>query len=101
MTDTRMNVVQLPILYGHTKVPAESRAAMRAAVVQAITDLFIAHVPFQERSALFETAGDLLPQCGWSPLEMIEAAEPGSAQDALFEDLGLRDKPQSEVLRDV
>jgi hypothetical protein len=101
MTDTRMNVVPLPILYDHKTIPVESRAAMRAAVVQAITDLFIAHVPFEERSALFETARDLLPQCGWSPLEMIEAAEPGPSQDALFEALGLQDKSQSKAVKDV
>jgi hypothetical protein len=92
-----MNVIPLPILHDYKSVPLESRAAMRAAVVQAIRDLFIAHVPFHERSALFETARDLLPQCGWSPLEMIDAAEPGPRQEALFQDLGLATR---EVMTD-
>jgi hypothetical protein len=101
MTDARINVVPLPVLHGFRTVPAESRAAMRAAVVQAVKDLFIAHVPFHERSALFEVARDLLPQCGWSPLEMIEAAEPGPRQEALFEEFGLQLGSSTEVVTDA
>lgn len=85
-----MNIIPLPTLEGDRSVPKESRAAMRVAVVQAIRDLFIARVPSQDRSPLFETAKDLLPQSGWSPLEMIEAAEPGPRQDALLRELGLQ-----------
>ncbi len=85
-----MNVIPLPTLEGHRTVPKESREAMRMAVVQVITDLFISRVRVEDRSPLFDTAKDLLPQSGWSPLEMIEAAEPGPRQDALLEELGLR-----------
>jgi hypothetical protein len=98
MTGARLNVTPLPILHGYRTVPVESRAALRVAVIQAIRDLFVAHVPFHERSALFEVARDLLPQCGWSPLEMIEAAEPGPRQDAFFEELGLQRGNSTEVV---
>lgn len=101
MTGAQINIIPLPTLQGHQAIPKESRAAVRVAVIQAIKDLFIAHVPFHERSALFEVARDLLPQCGWTPLEMIEAAEPGPRQDALFEELGLQRSSPNEVLRDA
>jgi hypothetical protein len=101
VTGGQINIIPLPVLHGLKTVPAESRAAMRRAVVQAIRDLFIAHVPFQERSALFEVARDLLPQCGWSPIEMIDAAEPGPSQEALFEALGLQRGTSTEVVTDA
>ncbi len=89
MTGGQTNIIPLPTLNGDVAEPRESSAAMRAAMIQAIHDLFIARVARQERSPLFDTARDLLPQAGWGPLEMIEAAEPGPRQDALFRELGI------------
>lgn len=101
MTGGQINIIPLPTIHGSRAIPLESRAALRMAVIQAIRDLFVAHVPFHERSALFEVARDLLPQCGWSPLEMIEAAEPGPRQEALFEEFGLQLRSSTEVVTDA
>ena len=62
---------------------------MRRAVVEVIADLFIERVPPPQRSPFHEAAKELLGQAGWSPGELIEAAEPGPRQDALFDVLGL------------
>jgi hypothetical protein len=67
MTAGQTNVISLPTLNGHQSVRHESRAAMGAAVIQAIRHLFIARVPVEQRSPLFETATDLISQPGWSP----------------------------------
>lgn len=64
--------------------------AMRAAVLQVMTDLAIERVPLDQRSPLFDAARELLTQAGRSPVEMLEAVEPGPEQDSLFEELGLR-----------
>jgi hypothetical protein len=69
--------------------------AMRAAVVQVMTDLAIERVPLDQRSPLFDAARELLIQAGRSPVEMLDAVEPGPEQDSLFEELGLgRDREE-------
>jgi hypothetical protein len=81
----------IPLTTTDKVAPLEERdEAMREAVVQVITNLVIKRVPPGARSPLFEAAGDLLDRAGWGVTELIEAAEPGPAQDALFEELGLR-----------
>ena len=69
--------------------PGGEGDAMRAAVVQVMTNLAIERVPVDERSPLFDAARELLTQAGRSPVEMLEAVEPGPEQDSLFEQLGL------------
>jgi hypothetical protein len=63
--------------------------AMRAAVLQEMTNLALERVPPDERLPLFEAAGELLSQAGRSPVEMLDALEPGPERDSLFEELGL------------
>ena len=67
----------------------EQRESMRAAVIQVITDLVIRRVPPGERVSLFDNASVLLDKAQRGLVELIEAVEPGPAQDALFRDLGL------------
>jgi hypothetical protein len=84
-----LNVV--PLITPERVMPDTERGrAMRAAVVQVMTDLIIERVKPQERLPLFDAARELLEQAGRSPVEMLEAIEPGPEQDALFEELGLR-----------
>jgi hypothetical protein len=59
-------------------------------VLQVVSDLVIRRVPPHERSPLFDAAKDLLERAGRSLPELIEAAEPGPEQEALFRDLGLK-----------
>jgi acyl-CoA reductase-like NAD-dependent aldehyde dehydrogenase len=81
----------IPLTTADKIVPLEERdASMRAAVAQVITDLVIRRVPPEDRSPMFEAAADLLDRAGRGLGELIEAAEPGPEQDALFEELGLR-----------
>jgi hypothetical protein len=70
--------------------PKQRGDAMRAAVVQVMTDLAVERVRPSERSPLFEAARELLTQAGRSPVEMLDAIDPGPEQDALFEELGLQ-----------
>ncbi len=72
------------------KAPEQRGQAMRAAVLQVMTDLAVERVPPGERSPLFDAARELLTQAGRSPVEMLDAIEPGPEQDALFEELGLQ-----------
>ena len=68
---------------------------MRAAVLQVMTNLAVERVPVEQRSPLFDAARELLTQAGRSPVEMLEAIEPGPEQDSLFEKLGLgRDREE-------
>jgi len=68
---------------------------MRAAVLQVMTNLAIERVPLDQRSTLFDAARELLTQAGRSPVEMLEAVEPGFEQDSLFMELGLgRDREE-------
>ena len=81
----------IPLTTADKVIPVEERAeSMRQAVVQVITDLVISRVPPEERSPHFDAAGDLLDRAERGLVELIEAAEPGPEQDALFKDLGLR-----------
>jgi hypothetical protein len=68
---------------------------MRVAVLQVMTNLAVERVPVEQRSPLFDAARELLTQAGRSPVEMLEAIEPGPEQDSLFEELGLgRDREE-------
>ncbi len=72
------------------RLPSRDRGeAMREAVLQAVTDLMIERVSPNERSPYFEQARDLVLKAGWSPEELVAAAEPGDEQDALLEQLGI------------
>jgi len=72
------------------RLPAQDRGdAMREAVVQAVTDLMIERVSPDERSPYFEQARDLVLKAGWSPDELVAAADPGAERDALLEQLGI------------
>jgi hypothetical protein len=84
-----LNVV--PLITPERAMPDTERGrAMRAAVVQVMSDLIVERVKPQERLPLFDAARELLEQAGRSPVEMLEAVDPGPEQDALFEELGLR-----------
>lgn len=81
----------IPLTSADRVVPLEDRReSMQEAVLQVVTDLVIRRVPPVERSPLFDAAKDLLERGERSLPELIEAAEPGPAQDALFSDLGLK-----------
>jgi hypothetical protein len=72
-----------------TMAPGRQGDAMRAAVLQVMTDLAVERVPPEQRLPLFDAARELLTQAGRSPVEMLEAVDPGPEQDSLFEELGL------------
>ena len=77
------------------EAPGGGGDAMRAAVLQVMTNLAVERVPVEQRSPLFDAARELLTQAGRSPVEMLEAIEPGPEQDSLFEELGLgRDREE-------
>ncbi len=88
-----MNVPALNVIpltrAGEAMGPGGGGDAMRAAVLQVMTNLAIERVPVEQRSPLFDAARELLTQAGRSPVEMLEAVEPGPEQDSLFEELGL------------
>lgn len=67
----------------------DEKPALRAALLQVLTDLVIARVPEGERLPLFGKAYELLLQAGWGLDELCEATEPGPRQQQLFEVLGL------------
>jgi hypothetical protein len=71
------------------RLPPQDREAMREAVLQAVTDLMIERVSPGERSPHFDQARDLVLKAGWSPEELVAAADPGDEQDALLEQLGI------------
>lgn len=70
-------------------LPQHRGEAMREAVLQVVTDLVIERVSPNERSVYFEQARDLVLKAGWSPEELVAAAEPGDEQAALLEQLGI------------
>jgi hypothetical protein len=81
----------IPLTTVDKVAPLEERQeSMQEAVLQVVNDLVIRRVPPQERSPLFDAAKDLLERAERSLPELIEAAEPGPEQDALFQDLGLK-----------
>jgi hypothetical protein len=89
-----LNVV--PMITPDRVMPDTERGqAMRAAVVQVMTDLIVERVKPHERLPLFEAARELLEQAGRNPVEMLDAIDPGPEQDALFEELGLRRKAEA------
>ena len=97
MTPRPMNIPALNVipLTRAGEAPGGGGGAMRAAVLQVITNLAVERVPVEQRSPLFDAARELLTQAGRSPVEMLEAVEPGPEQDSLFEELGLgRDREE-------
>ena len=81
----------IPLTSADKVVPLEERReSMQEALLQVVSDLVIRRVPPQERSPLFDAAKDLLERAERSLPELIEAAEAGPEQVALFEDLGLK-----------
>jgi hypothetical protein len=81
----------IPLTTVDKVAPLEDRQeSMQEAVLQVVSDLVIRRVPPHERSPLFDAARDLLERAERSLPELIEAAEPGPEQDALFQDLGLK-----------
>jgi hypothetical protein len=68
--------------------PAD-RGQLREAVVQVIHHLVIESVPPASRSRYFDVAGGILDEAGWGLDELLAAAVPGPARDALFRELGL------------
>ena len=84
----RRNVIPLPYVRRDAASPQPGET-MRTAVIQVITDLVVRRVPPAERMPQFQAAADLLEQAGRSLTELLEAAEPGRAQESLFETLGI------------
>lgn len=82
------NVIHLPLIT-RGGVSTGRGEAMRAAVVQVITNLVVRRVPPAERLPDFDQAADLLDTAGRSPIELLEAAEPGPEQERLFKLLGI------------
>jgi hypothetical protein len=62
---------------------------LRAAVIQVVGHLVERAVPPAQRVPLFDQARDLLDEAGWGLDELVAAAEPGPARDALLRTLGL------------
>jgi hypothetical protein len=62
---------------------------LRAAVIQVVGHLVERAVPPAQRIPLFDQAQDLLDEAGWGLDELVAAAEPGPARDALLRTLGL------------
>ena len=62
---------------------------LREAVVQVVRHLVVRTVPPGQRVPLFDQATGLLDEAGWGLDELVEAAEPGPAQDTLLRTLGL------------
>lgn len=93
MTPRPMNIPALNVIpltrAGEAMAPRGGGDAMRSAVLQVMTNLAVERVPLDQRSPLFDAARELLMQAGRSPVEMLEAVEPGPEQDSLFEQLGL------------
>jgi hypothetical protein len=83
-----LNVIPL-MTADQVMAPEQRDEAMRSAVLQVIDDLVVERVPLENRLPFFEAAKELLPQAGLSPVEMLEAIEPGPQQDSLFAELGL------------
>ena len=81
----------IPLTTADNVVSLEHRQeSMQEAVLQVVRDLVIRRVPPDERLPLFDAAKDLLDRGGRGLPELIEAAEPGPAQESLFRDLGLK-----------
>ena len=81
----------IPLTPGISRGAGERRVLLRAAVIQVVRHLVVRAVPPSQRVPLFEQATGLLDEAGWGLDELVPAAEPGPAQDALLRTLGLLD----------
>ncbi len=79
----------IPLTPGVTRSTRERRAQLRDAVLQVVGHLVVEAVPPSRRVEFFDQAGDLLDEAGWGLDELVAAAAPGPAQDALMSALGL------------
>jgi hypothetical protein len=81
----------IPLTPGIARGAGDRRALLREAVIQAVRHLVLRTVPPHQRAPLFDQATSLLGEAGWGLDELVEAAEPGPAQDTLVQTLGLLD----------
>ena len=81
----------IPLMPGVSRAPGERREMLRAAVIQVVRHLVVRAVAPGQRVPLFDQATGLLDEAGWGLDELVTAAEPGPAQDALLRTLGLLD----------
>ncbi|HZR51804.1 MAG TPA: hypothetical protein VFB06_20105 [Streptosporangiaceae bacterium] len=81
----------IPLMPGIARGAGDRRVALRAAVIQVVGHLVLETVPPSRRLPLFDQARDVLDEAGWGLDELVEAASPGPAQDALLTALGLCD----------
>jgi hypothetical protein len=79
----------IPLVPGISRGTQDRRAALRAAVIQVVGHLVERAVPPAQRVPLFDQARDLLDEAGWGLDELVAAADPGPARDALLRTLGL------------
>jgi hypothetical protein len=79
----------IPLFPGISRGTEDRRAVLRAAVIQVVGHLVERAVPPAQRVPLFDQALDLLDEAGWGLDELVAAARPGPAQDALLRTLGL------------
>jgi hypothetical protein len=79
----------IPLVPGISRGTQDRRAALRAAVIQVVGHLVERAVPPARRVPLFDQARDLLDEAGWGLDELVAAADPGPARDALLRTLGL------------
>ncbi|MGH3152181.1 MAG: hypothetical protein ACRDOB_15845 [Streptosporangiaceae bacterium] len=79
----------IPLTPGIARGAGGRRSELRAAVIQVVGHLVERAVPPSRREPLFEQALDLLDEAGWGLDELVPAAVPGPAQDALLRALGL------------
>src|SRR5579872_462000 len=80
----------IPLTPGISRGTEDRRAVLRAAVIQVVGHLVERAVPAAQRVPLFNQARDLLDEAGWGLDELVAAAAPGPAQDALLRALGLQ-----------
>lgn len=81
----------IPLMPGVSRAPGERREMLREAVTQVVRHLVVHAVPAADRVPLFEQATGLLDEAGWGLDELVTAAEPGPAREALLRTLGLPD----------
>ncbi len=81
----------IPLMPGVSRAPGERRVLLRGAVTQVVRHLVVQAVPPAQRVPLFDQAAGLLDEAGWGLDELVAAADPGPAQEALLRTLGLLD----------
>lgn len=79
----------IPLMPGVARTSDDRRAQLREAVIQVVGHLVIRSVPPSQRLPLFDQAADVLDEAGWGLDELVAAAAPGPAQDALLRAVGL------------